>query len=62
MTYREYADDISQSPKDQALMIASGKDHTVSLQGSNPLASGLEMLTFQAAPIVDEASSTTLKD
>jgi hypothetical protein len=41
-------------------MIASGKDHTVSLHGSSPVASGLEMFRFQAAPIVDEPSSTTV--
>jgi hypothetical protein len=58
ITYKEYAEFISKSPNDQALMTDSGKAQIVSLHGRSPVLSGLEMLTFQAAPTVDEPSRT----
>lgn len=58
MTYREYAEDISKSPNDHALITASGNAQIVSLHGSSPVFSGLDMFRFQAAPTVDDPSST----
>jgi hypothetical protein len=54
ITNKEYAEGISNSPKDQRLIT----DQLASLQGRRPVEEGSEIVRFQAAPIVEEQSRT----